>query len=48
MLKMTIMLLVGNLLKGLDNRYWLIENLLSPDFEKVRSFYYSYHREGLR
>ena len=33
--------------EGLDNRYWLIENLLSPDFEKVRSFYYSYHREGL-
>jgi len=33
--------------EGLDNRYWLIENLLSPDFEKVRSFYYNYHREGL-
>jgi len=33
--------------EGLDNRYWLIENLLSPDFENVRSFYYQYHREGL-
>ncbi len=33
--------------EGLDNRYWLIENLLSPDFENVRSFYYEYHREGL-
>lgn len=33
--------------EGLDNRYWLIENLLSPDFENMRSFYYQYHREGL-
>ena len=33
--------------EGLDNRYWLVENLLSPDFEKVRAFYYNYHREGL-
>tara|TARA_B110000438_G_scaffold161965_1_gene155212 strand:- start:219 stop:1115 length:897 start_codon:yes stop_codon:yes gene_type:complete len=33
--------------EGLDNRYWLIENLLSPDFENMRSFYYRYHREGL-
>ena len=33
--------------EGLDNRYWIIENLLSPDFERVRSFYYKYHREGL-
>lgn len=33
--------------EGLSNRYWLIENLLSPDFEKVRDFYYKYHREGM-
>jgi hypothetical protein len=33
--------------EGLDNRYWLTENLLSPDFENMRAFYYSYHREGL-
>ena len=33
--------------EGLDNRYWLIENLLSSDFENMRSFYYLYHREGL-
>ena len=25
----------------------MIENLLSPDFEKVRDFYYKYHREGM-
>ena len=33
--------------EGLDNRYWLIENLLSTDFEVMRDFYYQYHREGL-
>lgn len=33
--------------EGLDNRYWLIENLLSSDFEKMRDFYYTYHRLGL-
>lgn len=33
--------------EGLDNRYWLTENLLSPDFESMREFYYKYHREGL-
>ena len=33
--------------EGLDNRYWLIENILSLDFENMRSFYYKYHREGL-
>ena len=33
--------------EGLANRYWLIENLLSPDFENMRSSYYTYHREGL-
>ena len=33
--------------EGLDNRYWLIENLLSTDFEVMRDFYYQYHRAGL-
>ncbi len=33
--------------EGLANRYWFIENLLSPDFEKMREFHYHYHREGL-
>jgi hypothetical protein len=33
--------------EGIANRYWLIENLLSPDFENMRDFYYTYHREGL-
>jgi len=33
--------------EGLDNRYWLVENLLHPDFENMRLFYYNYHREGL-
>ena len=33
--------------EGLDNRYWLTENLLSSDFENMRVFYYMYHREGL-
>ena len=33
--------------EGLDNRYWLIENILSSDFDNMRTFYYNYHREGL-
>ncbi len=33
--------------EGLDNRYWLVENLLSPDFENMRLFYYDFHRNGL-
>ena len=33
--------------EGLSNRYWIIENLLSTDFDNMRSFYYEYHRKGL-
>ncbi|MBJ04698.1 MAG: DUF4835 domain-containing protein [Flavobacteriales bacterium] len=33
--------------EGLSNRYWLVENLLNPDFANVRNFYYKYHLEGL-
>ena len=33
--------------EGLANRYWLTENLLSVDFQNMRTFYYKYHREGL-
>ena len=33
--------------EGLSNRYWLVENLLSADFQNMRTFYYKYHREGL-
>ena len=29
------------------NRYWLVENLLNDEYEKVREFYYKYHRTGL-
>lgn len=29
------------------NRYWLVENLLDPDYEPLREFSYKYHRQGL-
>jgi hypothetical protein len=29
------------------NRYWLIDQLLSPRFEGVRTFWYDFHRQGL-
>lgn len=29
------------------NRYWLIENMLDPDYSPIRNFNYSYHRLGL-
>jgi len=29
------------------NRYWLIENILSPKYKNVRQFLYEYHRLGL-
>lgn len=29
------------------NRYWLIENMLDSDYEPLRNFTYSYHRQGL-
>jgi len=29
------------------NRYWLVENLLNPAYQKIRKFIYEYHRKGL-
>ena len=29
------------------NRYWLVENILNNEYEKVRQFIYQYHRQGL-
>ncbi|MGM0532408.1 MAG: DUF4835 family protein [Bacteroidota bacterium] len=29
------------------NRYWLVENILNNEYEKVREFIYQYHRQGL-
>ena len=33
--------------EGSKNRYWLVENLLNPDFENMRNSFYKYHREGM-
>lgn len=33
--------------RGRDNRYWLIDNILQPQFEPLRDCYYNYHRKGL-
>ncbi|HXS36256.1 MAG TPA: DUF4835 family protein [Flavipsychrobacter sp.] len=33
--------------QGNKNRYWIIDQLLSPRFQDVRSYWYTYHREGL-
>jgi len=32
---------------GNRNRYWIIDQLLSPRFEAVRTFWYDFHRQGL-
>lgn len=32
---------------GRKNRYWLVENILSPKYSKEREAYYKYHRLGL-
>ncbi len=29
------------------NRYWLINNILDDKYDKIRRFYYQYHRQGL-
>jgi Domain of unknown function (DUF4835) len=34
-------------LDGRRNRYWIIENILSPKFRTYRSAMYDYHRQGL-
>lgn len=33
--------------EGSSNRYWLVENVLNPRFDKFRSMYYQIHRMGL-
>jgi hypothetical protein len=33
--------------KGRQNRFWLIENILSQTFKAIREFQYNYHRKGL-
>lgn len=33
--------------EGSKNRYWLVENLLNPDFTNMRASFFSYHREGM-
>lgn len=33
--------------QGNRNRYWLIDQLLSPRFAAFRSYWYTYHRQGL-
>jgi len=43
----------GKLIKGWKaaennrNRYWLIDQIMSPRFDAFRPFYYNYHRKGL-
>ncbi len=32
---------------GLQNRYWLAENLTNPSYEPLHKFLYEYHRRGL-
>lgn len=29
------------------NRYWLLNNLLDSEYEPLRNFYYTYHRQGM-
>lgn len=33
--------------KGRKNRYWLINNLIDPEYAPLRTFNYNYHRLGL-
>ncbi len=33
--------------KGGQNRYWLIENILTQSFKPIREFQYNFHRKGL-
>ena len=33
--------------EGNRNRYWLIDQILSPRFQEVRNYFYTMHREGL-
>jgi len=33
--------------EGNRNRYWLIDQILNPRFDKFRPYWYTYHRKGL-
>jgi hypothetical protein len=33
--------------EGTRNRYWIIEQLLNPRYDKFRPYWYAYHRKGL-
>lgn len=33
--------------RGQQNRYWLVENIISNSFKPLREFLYNYHRKGL-
>ena len=33
--------------ENLNNRYWLVENLLNEQYAGMREFQYAYHRQGL-
>lgn len=33
--------------ESMDNRYWLVDNMLDPRYSAYREFSYVYHREGL-
>ena len=32
---------------GRINKYWLVENLVSPNYSTIKEIYYDYHRRGL-
>ena len=32
---------------GRINKYWLVENLVSPNYTTIKEIYYDYHRRGL-
>ena len=32
---------------GRINKYWLVENLVSPNYSSIKEIYYDYHRKGL-
>jgi len=33
--------------ESMQNRYWLIENLMNSSYSSLRQYYYKYHRRGL-
>lgn len=33
--------------EGSSNRYWLVENMMNPRFDRFRNIFYQYHRMGL-